>query len=254
MSIKTAVLNGVASIELANVQRKNTLNDVIFTELLDALKMAAEDPQIKVVLLHGQPEYFCMGTELENFTQTDFTDSKSPLREFMHALIHFEKPIVAAVNGSAIGVGTTMLLHCDLVYASDTAIFALPFTSLGLVPDFAATYILPRRIGRMRANEKLLLAQPFSAQEAFDIGLINGVLPEKEVLNYARTIAERFNKLPPQAVRSTKHLLRASALQEVDVAIEAEMTAMAKQVQGQEVKEAISAFLEKRWPEFGKFE
>ena len=253
MSIKTAVLNGVASIELARVQKKNALDSQMYSDMTQALQSALNDTQVRAVLIYGQPDVFSMGGDLEDLANPEYMAEKSPLRVFMHALSHFEKPVIAAVNGPAIGIGTALLLHCDMVYAADTAHFALPFVSLGLVPEFGSSYLVPRLIGRRKACEKLLLAQPFNAQEAMDMGLVNAVLPETEVVNYARSIAERFNKLPPAAVRATKHLVHASFQQEVDVAIEAEAAAFAKQAGSDEVKEVLSAFLEKRWPDFTKF-
>ena len=253
MGIKTAVLNGVASIELARPKKKNALDAQMYLQMTEVLKAAGDDPQIRAVLIHGQPEVFTAGADLEDFVAGKVLEDGSPLRVFMHTLCHFEKPVVAAVNGPAIGVGTTMLVHCDLVYAGDTAHFALPFVSLGVVPEFGSSYLLPRLAGRARASEKLLLAQPFNAQEALEMGLINAILPANEVVNHARRMAERFNKLAPAAVRATKRLLQVSWRQEVDVAIEAEADAFNACVGSAEVKEALSAFFEKRWPDFSKF-
>lgn len=253
MYIKTAVFNNVASIEMARVQKKNAFDSQMYMEMTDALYAARDNEQVRAVLIHGQPDFFSMGGDLEDLVNGNLMTDKSPLRIFMHTLSHFDKPVVAAVSGAALGVGVSMLLHCDLVYASDTANFALPSVSLGLVPDFGASYLLIRRVGKAKAMESLLMAQPFSAQEALDMGLVNTVLPGNEVVNYARTIAERFNKLPPRAVRATKKLIQMSFRQEVDVAIEAEANKFSKLVGGPEVKETLSAFLEKRWPDFSKF-
>ena len=129
----------------------------------------------------------------------------------MRALIGCDKPVVAAVTGAAIGIGTTMLLHCDFVYVSDEARLAMPFVSLGLVPEFGSSLIVPQLMGNVRAAEKLLLGDPFTGAEAVEVGIANAVLPAAEVVNHARRVAERFNALPPGAVRETKRLMRGAA-------------------------------------------
>lgn len=253
MDIKTATLNGVASIELARPRKKNALTMEMYAQMTQALEAASADAQTRAVLIHGQPEVFTAGADLEDFVKGGMMDDGSPLRVFMRTLSHFEKPVVAAITGPAIGMGTTMLMHCDLVYAADTARFAMPFVTLGVVPEFGSSYMLPRLVGHAKAAELLLLAQPFGPQEALEMKLVNAVLPEAEVVNHARRMAERFNKLPPAAVREAKRLMRVSWIQEVDVAIETEVGAFARCVSGPEAKEAVSAFFEKRWPDFSKF-
>ena len=252
MKIKTAVFNGVASIEMADIAKKNVFNEQMYTELAQAIEQAMQDKQVRAILIHGQPDFFSVGSELESLTQTDYTKQDLPLKAFIDILMQCDKPVVAAVNGMAIGAACAMLLHCDFVYASDTANFALPFASLGLVPDLAASYLLPMKVGKLRANEMLLLAQPFGAQDALEAGLVNTILPETEVLNYARNVAERFNKLPPAAVRSTKRLMQGYVRPGISAALNEEMKALAEQAKGHEVKEVITAFLEKRWPDFSK--
>src|SRR5204863_7411412 len=152
----------------------------------------------------GQPGIFTAGNDVEDFLQHPRVAGDAPALRFMRALAGAELPVIAAVTGAAIGIGATMLLHCDLVYISDEARLAMPFTSLGLVPEFASSLILPQLLGHVRAAEKLLLGDPFTAPEAVEIGIANAVLPAGEVVNHARRMAERFNALPPAAVRESK--------------------------------------------------
>jgi enoyl-CoA hydratase/carnithine racemase len=171
----------------------------------------------------------------------------------MRALIECDKPVVAAVTGAAIGIGTTMLLHCDLVYVSDEARLAMPFVGLGLVPEFGSSLLLPQRIGQARAAEKLLLGDPFSGADAVDCGLANAVLPAGEVVNHARRVAERFNALPPSAVRETKRLLRAPQAEATLRTIRSEGELFAQRLRSPEAMEAFQAFFQKRKPDFSKF-
>jgi len=164
-----------------------------------------------------------------------------------------DKPVVAAVTGAAIGIGTTMLLHCDFVYVSDEARLAMPFVGLGLVPEFASSLIVPQLLGNARAAEKLLLGDPFGAAEAVECGIANAVLPAGEVALHARRVAERFNALPPGAVQATKRLMRrarsAAALETIAI----EGGVFAERLQSPEAKEAFSAFFQKRKPDFSRF-
>src|SRR5258705_6259934 len=208
MSIKTAHLNGVATIEIARPEKKNAITVDMYAAMGAALRSANTDTAVRAVLITGQPGIFTSGNDLEDFMQRPAQGTDSPVFQFMKALSTCEKPVVAAVTGAAIGIGTTMLLHCDLVYVSDEARLAMPFTSLGLVPELASSFILPQLMGNVRAAEKLLLGDPFTGADAVECGIANAVLPANAVVPHARRIAERFNALPPGAVRETKRLLR----------------------------------------------
>jgi len=177
----------------------------------------------------------------------------SPVFRFMFALTGIEKPVVAAVTGAAIGIGTTMLLHCDLVYVSDEARLAMPFVSLGLVPEFASSLIVPRLLGNARAAEKLLLGDPLTADDAVELRIANAVLPAGEVAGHARRVAERFNALPPGAVRETKRLLRRASADEVRATIAVEAGLFAQRLRSPEATEAFQAFFQKRKPDFSRF-
>jgi enoyl-CoA hydratase/carnithine racemase len=206
---------------------------------------------VRAVLLTGQPGIFTSGNDIEDFVQRS-AEQESPVFVFMRALMGCEKPVIAAVTGAAIGIGTTMLLHCDLVYVSDEARLAMPFVPLGLVPEFASSVLAPRVMGRVHAAEKLLLGDPFTAADAVELGIANAVLPAGEVVRHARRVAERFNALPPGAVRETKKLLRRADQATLHEAIGVEGRVFAERLQSPEAKEAFSAFFQKRKPDFSR--
>lgn len=253
MSIKTATLNGVATIEMARPEKKNAITVDMYAAMAQALRNADGDAAVRAVLITGQPGIFTSGNDLEDFVNRPKQDMESPVLQFMKALTSCEKPVVAAVTGAAIGIGTTLLLHCDLVYVSDEARLAMPFTSLGLVPEFASSLVLPQLVGHVKAAEKLLLGDPFTAQDAVDLGLANAVLPASEVVNHARRMAERFNALPPGAVRESKKLMRRAGSAAVQQAIEVETEVFQQRLTSPEAREAFTAFFQKRKPDFSQF-
>ena len=257
MSIKTATLNGVATIEIARPEKKNALTVAMYEAMSEALVAARTDAAVRAVLITGQPGIFTSGNDIEDFMlrapgQTgDPLDS--PVFHFMHALMDCDKPVVAAVTGAAVGIGTTMLLHCDFVYVSDEARLAMPFVGLGLVPEFGASLLVPQLMGHRHAAEKLLLGDPFTAEQAVECGIANAVLPAGEVVNHARRVAERFNALPPGAVRESKQLLRAPQHKLLLEVIATEGERFAKRLRSPEAMEAFQAFFQKRKPDFSKF-
>ena len=188
MSIKTATLNGVATIEIARPEKKNALTVAMYQAMADALLAATADDAVRAVLITGQPGIFTSGNDIDDFTQRP-AGTESPAIVFMKALLACDKPVVAAVTGAAIGIGTTMLLHCDFVYVSDEARLAMPFVSLGLVPEFASSLLVPQLMGHRRTAEKLLLGDPFTGQDAVDCGIASAVLPAGEVASHARRMA-----------------------------------------------------------------
>jgi len=253
MSIRTATLNGVATIEIARPEKKNAITGAMYSAMADALTVATADAAVRAVLITGQPGIFTSGNDIEDFMQRPPGSTESPAFVFMKALIGCDKPVVAAVTGAAIGIGTTMLLHCDFVYVSDEARLAMPFVSLGLVPEFASSLIVPQLMGNARAAEKLLLGDPFTGADAVDCGIANAVLPANEVVNHARRIAERFNALPPGAVRDSKRLMRRARSQSTMETIATEAGLFAARLRSPEAQEAFSAFFQKRKPDFSKF-
>ena len=253
MSIKTGSVNGVATIEIARPEKKNALTMAMYDEMAAALKAAGENPSVRAVLFTGQPGIFTSGNDLEDFMQRPPQGLDSPVFRFMDALLACEKPVVVAVTGAAIGIGCTMLLHTDLVYVSDEARLAMPFVSLGLVPEYASSLLVPQLMGHRKAAEKLMLGDPLTAQEAVDMGLANAVLPANEVLPHARRVAERFNQLPPGAVRETKALMRRWQSTQVREVMAVEGDAFGKRLRSPEAREAFQAFFEKRRPDFSTF-
>ncbi|HZE92485.1 MAG TPA: enoyl-CoA hydratase [Rhizobacter sp.] len=253
MSIKTAVLNGVYTIEIARPEKKNALTADMYTAMALGLKQAGADAAVRCVLITGQPGIFTSGNDLEDFMKRSGDPAESPVFDFMRALVACDKPVVAAVTGAAIGIGTTLLLHCDFVYVSDEARLALPFVSLGLVPEFAASLLVPQLMGQRRAAEKLLLGDPFTGADAVECGIANAVLPASEVALHARRMAERFNALPPSAVRESKKLMRRAGMESVLQAIAAEAEIFIARLASPEAKEAMSAFFQKRKPDFTTF-
>ena len=260
MSIKTATLNGVTTIEIARPEKKNALTVAMYQAMTDALSAAKADGAVRAVLITGQPGIFTSGNDIEDFMSrgtggggAGSEDNESPVFKFMRALLDCDKPVVAAVTGGAIGIGTTLLLHCDFVYVSDEARLAMPFVSLGLVPEFASSLLVPQLMGNRRAAEKLLLGDPFTPEQAVECGIANAVLPASEVVNHARRVAERFNALPPGAVREAKQLMRAPQRELVLQTIRTEGELFAKRLRSPEAMEAFQAFFQKRKPDFSKF-
>ena len=257
MNIRTATLNGVATIEIARPEKKNALTVAMYQAMADALNAAREDAAVRAVLITGQPGVFTSGNDIEDFMQRPpgqgSDGMNSPVFLFMRALLECDKPVVAAVTGAAVGIGTTMLLHCDFVYVADDARLAMPFVALGLVPEYASSLLVPQLMGHRRAAEKLLLGDPFTAEQAVECGLANAVLPAAEVVNHARRVAERFNRLPPGAVREAKALMRGPQRDQILQTIGREGALFAARLRSPEAMEAFQAFFQKRQPDFSKF-
>lgn len=252
MSISYQSDQGVATLTFDRPAKKNAITGEMYESLVAGLGRAADDKAVRAVIVTGAGDAFTAGNDLKDFSNPRFAQPDSPVLSFMRELAGFEKPVIAAVNGLAVGIGVTMLFHCDLVYAADTATFSMPFTSLGLVPEFASTLLMPMIAGRVRAAEKLLLGKPFPAPEAVVMGLVNAVLPAAELVPHARKIAQAFTALPPGAVRDTKKLLRHWQGAAVQDAIMREAAHFGPRLSGAEAREAIAAIIEKRPPDFSK--
>ncbi|MDP3613123.1 MAG: enoyl-CoA hydratase, partial [Rubrivivax sp.] len=238
-------------------EKKNALTVAMYQAMSDALHAAKADKAVRAVLITGQPGVFTSGNDIEDFmTRAPGQGSEamnSPVFLFMRALMECDKPVVAAVTGAAIGIGTTMLLHCDFVYVSDEARLAMPFVALGLVPEFGSSLLVPQLMGHRRAAEKLLMGDPFTPEQAVECGIANAVLPASEVVNHARRMAERFNALPPGAVREAKQLMRGPQQEELLKTIATEGALFAKRLKSPEAMEAFQAFFQKRKPDFSQF-
>jgi enoyl-CoA hydratase/carnithine racemase len=253
MTIKTAVVDGVATIEIARPEKKNALTAAMYQAMADALRAAEADKAVRAVLITGQPGIFTSGNDIEDFMQRPPQGAESPVYQFMRALIEQPKPVVAAVTGAAIGIGTTLLLHCDFVYVSDEARLAMPFVTLGLVPEFASSVLVPQLMGHRLAAEKLLLGDPFTGEQAVECGIANAVLPASEVLKHARRVAERFNALPPGAVQDSKRLMRQPQQEALKATMAAEGAIFGARLRSPEAQEAFQAFFQKRKPDFSQF-
>jgi enoyl-CoA hydratase/carnithine racemase len=244
---------GVATITIDRPEKKNAITGEMYEAIVASLRRAADDRSIRAVVITGAGNAFTAGNDLKGFADPRFIQPDSPVLGFMQALAGFEKPVIAAVNGIAVGIGVTMLLHCDLVYVADNATFSTPFTGLGLVPEFASTLLFPMIAGRVRATEALLLGKPFLAAEAVAMGIANAVLPAAELLPHAQAVARKFAALPPGAVRESKKLLRQALGNAVQETILREASQFAPRLAGAEAREAIAAIIEKRAPDFSKF-
>lgn len=253
MSIRSETLDGVARIEIARPEKKNAITVAMYRQLADAIAAAHDDAAVRAILIHGQPDIFTAGNDLEDFMKNPPAGMDAPVFQFMAALGYAEKPVVAAVNGAAVGIGTTMLMHCDLVYCGDNAMFSMPFVSLGLCAEFASSLLVPLAAGYHKAAEKLLLGEPLSAEEALEMRIVNRILPPNEVLGYAAKQAARFAGLPPTSVRETKRLMKSSWKAVTEKVIEDEARTFGRMLGSAEAKEAFSAFFERRKPDFSRF-
>ncbi len=252
MDINVTLENQVAILQFARPQKKNAITREMYVALTRALQDANANPAVRSVLITGQPGVFTAGNDLEDFAQ-HAADQEPPSIPFMRALVACEKPVIAAVTGVAVGIGTTMLLHCDLVYVAEDARLSMPFVGLGLVPEFASSLLLPALVGHAKAAEMLMLGTPFGAADAVALGIANAALAPDAVLGHAQHAAERFNALPPGAVRETKKLMKKSRSEAVLQVIATEGAAFVERLGGPETKEALSAFFEKRKPDFSRF-
>lgn len=256
MEILTTKADGILAIEFNRAERKNAITSAMYQAMADALFEAERDTAVRAVLITGKPEIFTAGNDLEDFLKTAALpmSEERPVFQFMRALSGIGKPVVAAVSGAAIGIGTTLLMHCDLVYCADNAKFSLPFAQLGLCPEFASSLLLPQLAGYPRAAEKLLLGEAFGAQEAYEMGLVSKVLPVAELPAFARQQAAKLVALPAASIRMTKSLMKRPRQQALDDTLAFESKQFAAMLQGAEAKEAFTAFFEKRKPDFSKFD
>lgn len=234
--------------------KRNALTAEMYTALTNGLSLAATDNSIRCVLLYGTSEVFTAGNDLNDFLLVPPTNADAVAFKFMSAMLRFPKPVVAAVAGPAIGIGTTLLPYCDLVYAAESARFQMPFVNLGLVPEAGSSYMMPLLLGPRRAAEYLLLGTPFGAEEALAMGLINAIVPATELISKATAAAEQLAAKPPRALFQTKQLLQRTWLDAAEAALQRETTRFLQALQGPEAQEALNAFVEKRQPDFSKME
>jgi len=251
--VVTTLEDRVMTLRMTRLDKKNALTQSMYTAMAEAIHSAATNPEVRVLVLAAHPECFCAGNDLADFINTPAEGNDSPVLVFMRALANFEKPVIAAASGIAVGIGVTMLLHCDLVYCGEKTKLNMPFVSLGICPEFASSYVLPRLMGHHRAAELVLLGEGFTAQTALQYGLVNALLPNDQVEAKAMEKAKQMAALAPQAVRTTKMLLKKWNQDTMKESIEIEGHHFMSMLKGPEAIESVTAFLQKRKPDYSKF-
>ena len=246
--IVTERSGSILSVQLNRPDKKNAMTSSMYVTMAGMLDDAARDEQVRVVLWHGAGDSFSAGNDLEDFMKNPPGPGQSPQAQLINALMNFEKPLVAAVRGAAIGGGTTMLAHCDFVYAGASAKFQVPFVNLGLVPEFGSSYLLPLRFGYVRAAGLILLGQPFDALRAAELGLVTQVVPDQMVLATATETARKLAEKPAAALQACKRLMRGAVREQLEHAVKLENEEFAARVTSPEAKEAFRAFFAKRQP------
>lgn len=244
----------VLTIAFNRVQKKNAITVAMYQAMADGLAEAADDASVRVVLIRGDEQIFSAGNDLADFMKNPPRGEDAPVFQFLKGIANARKPIVAAVAGAAVGIGTTMLLHCDLVYAGANARFSLPFAQLGLCPEAASSLLLPQLAGYQRAAEKLLLGEAFSADEALAMGLVSRVVPAAELNAFALAQAHKLAALPSTSLRTTKALMKDVNRPAVLARMSEESTQFGKMLVAPEAREAFAAFMEKRTPDFTQFD
>jgi enoyl-CoA hydratase/carnithine racemase len=239
----------VLEVSFNRPSKKNALISAMYSALADLLNESANDDSVHVVLLYGQGDSFTAGNDLADFQANPPGAGDSPQARLIDAMINFDKPLIAAVHGVAVGAGTTMLGHFDLVYAAESAKFNVPFVNLGLVPEFASSYLLPSQLGYHAIAEIVLLAQPFDARRASDVGLVTRVVPDQDLLATAREAAAKLADKPIGALRASKGLLKRASREQAQAANKEELQEFAARVRSAEAKEAFAAFFAKRRPD-----
>ena len=253
--ILTHVEAGVMTLTFNRVDKKNSITRAMYAALADGLERAAQDAAVRVALIQGDATVFSAGNDIGDFQNAPADPGpreQQPVWRFLRAIATFPKPIVAAVCGPAVGVGTTLLLHCDLVYAGDNAAFALPFVNLGLVPEAASSLLLPQMLGYHRAAEALLLGEPFMAEAALEVGLVNRVLPPTECNAAAQQQARKLAAKPLASLVETKRLMKGSQQAAVLARMDEEGQLFGRMLHEPAAREAFAAFAERRKPDFSK--
>lgn len=246
--------DGLLTLRLNRLDKMNALTRAMYSRLADVLEEAQNDASVRSVLITGGAECFTSGNDVADFLQAPPTSTDSPVFHFMRALFEFSKPVVAAVSGPAVGIGTTLLLHCDLVYVSRDAKLKMPFVNLGLCPEFGSSLILPRLLGQAKAAELLLLGEGFTGEQAAQWGIASAALDDgPTALAKGREMARRFLDLAPSAVADSKRLMRAPGRDELRRVIEEEGLLFGQRLKSPEALEALSAFMQRRKPDFSRF-
>jgi enoyl-CoA hydratase/carnithine racemase len=240
----------ILRVQLNRPAKKNAMTSGMYLALADIFNSAAKDDGVRVVLWHGAGDSFCAGNDIEDFIKHPPGAGESPQAALIAALVDFDKPIVAAVHGAAIGGGTTMLTHCDFVFADENTKFQMPFVNLALVPEFGSSFSVPARSGYLRAAEAILLGLPFDPVRAVELGLVTQVVPGGELLAVATATAQKLAGKPPHALQACKRLMKRSTREQLERAVKLENEEFSVRVRSAEAREAFTAFLEKRRPDF----
>lgn len=251
--VQCELSEGTLTLRFNRPDKKNALNLAMYTALAAEIREADLNDAVRVILVTGGEECFTSGNDLADFLGAPPTGLDSPVMQFLMALSQARKPMVAAVNGAAVGVGVTMLLHCDLVYAGEGALFQMPFVDLGLCPEAGSTLLLPRMMGHQRAAELLLLGEPFGAGKACELGIVTAVHPDAEVSAVARARALQLAARPAAAVRLAKSLLKREYAAQLQETIVEEGTQFMARLRSPEAAEALQAFMQRRKPDFSRF-
>lgn len=251
--IITRASDGICIIQMNRPEKKNAITQNMYRKMAEALQTADRDDAVRVVVLCGSQDLFTSGNDIRDF-QAHSTNQKAEQSfaadAFFKGVLELRKPLIAAVQGYAIGIGTTMLLHCDLVYASQNTTFSLPFVNLGLCPEFGSSMMLPHLAGHQRAAELFLLGGPFTAEHARSVGIVNQIFPDETLMEEVMTIAGQLARKPPRALMETKKLMKAGWAKDLRKAIETDGKMFFELMMGPEAAEAFAAFTENRKPDF----
>lgn len=242
--------NGVMTLTFNRVDKKNSLTAAMYTALADAVEQAVHDATVRVLVFQGHEAVFCAGNDIADFLDNPPATLDAPVFRLLRNIAAFPKPVLAAVAGPAVGIGTTLLFHCDLVYAGDNAAFVMPFVNLGVCPEAASSLLAPQMMGYHRAAEALLLGEPFMAEAALEVGLVNRVLPPTEVNSYTQAQARKLAAKPMSSLLETKRLMKMGQAQMVQKQMNEEAVLFGRMLKEPAAKEAFSAFMEKRKPDF----
>lgn len=243
---------GVTTLTFNRPDKKNSITATMYAALADAVTAAAADPAVRVLVFQGNETTFSAGNDIGDFLNNPPATADSPVFQFLRALAAFPKPLVAAVCGPAVGIGTTMLFHCDLVYAGDNAAFSMPFVNLGLCPEAASSLLVPQMLGYHRAAEALLLGEPFMAEAALEVGLVNRVLAPSEAAGYAQSVARKLAAKPLASLVETKRLMKKNHGAQVLAVMAEEGASFGRMLGEPAAREAFSAFMERRKPDFSR--
>jgi enoyl-CoA hydratase/carnithine racemase len=244
--------SGVMTLTFNRVDKKNSLTAAMYAALADAVAQAEHNADVRVLVFQGHETVFCAGNDIADFLNNPPATSDAPVFRLLRNIAAFPKPVLAAVAGPAVGIGTTLLFHCDLVYAGDNAAFAMPFVNLGVCPEAASSLLAPQMMGYHRAAEALLLGEPFMAEAALEVGLVNRVLPPTEVNSYVQVQARKLAAKPLSSLLETKRLMKAGQAQLVQKQMNEEAASFGRMLTEPAAKEAFGAFMEKRKPDFSK--